>query len=72
MVVEFLSCIQLEKVEEKKENIKKQKEGEHMAKLNISLGKFVNKEEIALKIDGGIKTVYMKGNKNIDIDYGDH
>ena len=43
-----------------------------MAKLNISLGKFVNKEEIALKIDGGIKTVYMKGNKNIDIDYGDH
>ena len=47
MVVEFLSFIQLEKVEEKKENIKKQKEGEHMAKLNISLGKFVNKEEIA-------------------------
>lgn len=43
-----------------------------MAKLNISLGKFVNKEEIALKIDEEIKTVYMKGNKNIDIDYGNH
>lgn len=43
-----------------------------MAKLNISLGKFVNKEEIALKIDKEIKTVYMKGDKNIDIDYGEH
>ena len=43
-----------------------------MAKLNIRLGKFVNKEEIALKIDGDIKSVSMNGDKNIDIDYGDH
>jgi len=43
-----------------------------MAKLNIKLGKFVNKEEIALKIDGDIKSVSMNGDKNIDIDYGDH
>ena len=43
-----------------------------MAKLNISLGKFVNKDEIALKIDGGIKSVSMNGDKNIDIDYGEH
>ena len=56
----------------KERKYKKQKEGEHMAKLNISLGKFVNKEELTLKIDEEIKTVYMKGNKNIDIDYGDH
>ena len=40
-----------------------------MTKLNISVGKLVNKEEIALKIDGEIKTVSMKGDKNIDIDY---
>ena len=43
-----------------------------MAELNIKLGKFVNKEEIALKIDGDIKSVSMNGDKNIDIDYGDH
>jgi hypothetical protein len=43
-----------------------------MTKLNISVGKLVNKEEIALKIDGEIKTVSMKGDKNIDIDYGEH
>ena len=43
-----------------------------MAKLNISLGKFVNKEEITLKIDGEIKSVSMNGDKNIDIDYGEH
>ena len=43
-----------------------------MAKLNIKLGKFVNKEEIALKIDGDIKSVSMNGDKNIDIDYGEH
>lgn len=43
-----------------------------MTKLNISVGKLVNKEEIALKIDEEIKTVSMKGDKNIDIDYGEH
>ena len=43
-----------------------------MTKLNISVGKLVNKEEIALKIDGEIKTVSMKGDKNIDIDYWEH
>ena len=43
-----------------------------MTKLNISVGKLVNKEEIVLKIDGEIKTVSMKGDKNIDIDYGEH
>ena len=43
-----------------------------MTKLNISVGKLVNKEEIALKIDREIKTVSMKGDKNIDIDYGEH
>lgn len=43
-----------------------------MTKLNISVGKLVNKEEIALKIDREIKTVSMKGDKNIDINYGEH